>query len=123
MPALRLLLVEDHAATLESLMHLLRTDGHSVTGVENIGDALTAAANHPFDVVISDLGLADGTGVELMEKLRADHGLRGIALSGYGMPEDIARSRAAGFETHLVKPIAIAELRRVVALFGAQKRP
>ncbi|HEX2852544.1 MAG TPA: chemotaxis protein CheB [Opitutaceae bacterium] len=112
---LRLLLVEDHVTTLITLARLLRRDGHEVTTAKTMAEGLAAAAARTFDLVISDLGLPDGTGTELMEKLRAAYGLRGIALSGYGMEEDIARSRDAGFITHLVKPVSIAELRRVLA--------
>ncbi|HEX2853097.1 MAG TPA: ATP-binding protein [Opitutaceae bacterium] len=112
---LRLLLVEDHEATLQTLARLLRRDGHSVVTATTIAEGLAAAAANTFDLVISDLGLPDGTGGVLMEKLRDTYGLRGIALSGYGMEEDLARSLHSGFLTHLVKPIAIAELRRVLA--------
>jgi signal transduction histidine kinase len=113
-PPLRLLLVEDHVSTLKALCHLLQRDGHHVIVATNITDALTAAAVNAFDLVVSDLGLPDGTGNELMGKLRSAYGLRGIALSGYGMEEDLARSRAAGFVAHLVKPVAMADLRRAL---------
>lgn len=109
---LRLLLVEDHESTLQTLASLLRRDGHQVTTANTIANAQTAASQDTFDLVISDLGLPDGNGNQLMARLRATHGLRGIALSGYGMEEDIAQSREAGFVAHLVKPVAIAELRR-----------
>ncbi len=77
-------------------------------------EGLAAAAKENFDVVISDLGLPDGTGFELMEKLRAAHGLRGIALSGYGMDEDLRRSREAGFGAHLTKPVDFGQLERAL---------
>jgi CheY-like chemotaxis protein len=80
-----------------------------------VADATVVAAANTFDLVVSDLGLPDGNGTELMEKLRGTYGLKGIALSGYGMEEDINRSSAAGFIAHLIKPVAIAELRRVLA--------
>jgi DNA-binding response OmpR family regulator len=64
--------------------------------------------------VISDLGLPDGTGDDLMMKLRATYGLRGIALSGYGSEADVVRSKAAGFFTHLVKPVSISDLRAIL---------
>lgn len=111
---LRLLLVEDHENTLQTLLRLLQGDGHSVTTATTLGEALAAAEAGEFDLVVSDLGLPDGTGIELMQKLREDHALRGIALSGYGMEEDIARSREAGFLAHLVKPVHFAELKRVI---------
>ncbi|MEO7599431.1 MAG: CheR family methyltransferase, partial [Opitutus sp.] len=113
--AQRLLLVEDHESTLETLARLLRRDGHFVVTATTVALALAAAARDQFDLVISDIGLPDGTGNELMEKLRADHGLRGVALSGYGMEEDLVRSRAAGFVTSLVKPVRIADLRSTLA--------
>lgn len=112
---LRLLIVEDHVNTLEALRSLLQKDGHQVTIAISVSKALAAAAANTFDLVISDLGLPDGTGVELMRELRNRYGLQGIALSGYGMDDDIASAHRAGFATHLTKPVAIAELRRVIA--------
>jgi signal transduction histidine kinase len=118
---LRVLLVEDHENTLQALSMLLRRDGHHVITASTVANALALAATQPLDLVISDLGLPDGTGTELMEKLRADHGLRGIALSGYGMEDDLARTLDAGFVAHLVKPVSIADLRRaVVAVAGRE---
>jgi signal transduction histidine kinase/ActR/RegA family two-component response regulator len=114
----RLLLVEDHESTLQILSRVLQRDGHHVVTASTVAEALNAAAASNFDLVISDLGLPDGSGTELMMKLRDTYNLRGIALSGYGASEDIARSCDAGFVTHLVKPVAIAELRRVIASFG-----
>ena len=111
---LRLLLVEDHDSTLRALVRLLQRDGHHVTAATSIASALTAAAQATFDLVISDLGLPDGRGTQLMENLRSSYGLRGIALSGYGMQEDITRSQDAGFVAHLVKPVAISDLRRAL---------
>ncbi|MEO6996299.1 MAG: response regulator [Lacunisphaera sp.] len=108
---LHLLLVEDHESTRQTLSLLLQRDGHRVVTTGTVAEALDAAAVNQFDLVISDLGLPDGSGTELMGKLRDTYGLRGIALSGYGTDEDVARSRAAGFVTHLVKPVAIADLR------------
>ncbi|MDB6170375.1 MAG: hypothetical protein JWM88_3239, partial [Verrucomicrobia bacterium] len=119
---LRLLLVEDHTPTLKALTHLLQRDGHHVVACFDLTGALAAAAADTFDLVISDLGLPDGSGTELMEKLRANYGLRGVALSGYGMEDDLSRSHAAGFVTHLIKPVAIADLRRALGSLGPAKR-
>ena len=110
----RLLVVEDHEATLQVLIRLLTAAGHSVIGVKTIAQALAAAAENAFDLVISDLGLPDGTGTELMKQLRDTYGLRGIALSGYGMNDDIARSLAAGFIAHLTKPVDFVHLQRAL---------
>lgn len=112
---LRLLLVDDHLSTLKTLSLVLRRDGHQVASASSVAGALELAAGATFDLVISDLGLPDGSGTELMAKLRDNHGLRGIALSGYGMEDDLARASAAGFIKHLVKPVAIADLRHALA--------
>ena len=104
---LRILLVEDHADTAEAMADLLRLSEHQVTIAGSVGEALAAADGNGggFDVVLSDLGLPDGSGQELMRELARRHGLKGIALSGYGMEEDIQRSREAGFAYHLTKPV------------------
>lgn len=111
---LRLLVVEDHASTLEVLSRLLQRAGHEVVAAGTLASALAAAKSGQFDVVISDLGLPDGTGNELMEILRARYRLRGIALSGYGMEDDVARSRQAGFAAHLTKPVDFRQLQRAL---------
>lgn len=113
-PQLRLLLVEDHESTLHVLSRLLTRAGHQVVTAGTLSDALSAAKNRSFDLVISDLGLPDGTGHELMEIVRARYGLRGIALSGYGMEEDVRRARQAGFAAHLTKPIDFQQLERAL---------
>ncbi len=112
---LRLLVVEDHDPTRQVLTRLLARAGHRITMAGSLAEARAAAAGDRFDLVISDLGLPDGTGLELMSDLRAAHGLRGIALSGYGTDEDLRRSQDAGFVAHLVKPVDINELRRVLS--------
>jgi CheY-like chemotaxis protein len=76
--------------------------------------ALTAAADLPFDLIISDIGLPDGSGIELMQLLNARTPIRGIAVSGYGMEEDIRRSREAGFMAHLTKPINFHQLEEAI---------
>jgi PAS domain S-box-containing protein len=113
-PPMHLLVVEDHEPTLQVLSRLLRRAGHRVTTASSVASALANATTTRFDAIISDLGLPDGTGFELMEKLRVEHGLSGIALSGYGMEEDLRRTELAGFVAHLVKPVDINELRRAL---------
>jgi PAS domain S-box-containing protein len=115
---LRLLVVEDHRATREVLKRLLNRSGHYVAATESVATALAAAAVEQFDAVISDLGLPDGTGNELMMQLRERHGLRGIALSGYGMEKDTERSRESGFVAHLIKPVDFNQLRRTLDALG-----
>lgn len=111
---LRLLVVEDHEPTLKVLNTLLTRSGHQVTAASTVAEGLRVARTGAFDAVVSDLGLPDGTGIELMEKLRAEHQLTGVALSGYGMEEDVRRSKAAGFAAHLVKPVNFEELRQAL---------
>jgi CheY-like chemotaxis protein len=72
--------------------------------------ALRLAATEAFDIVVSDLGLPDGTGYDLMKQIRDRHGIKGVALSGYGMEEDVRRSREAGFLEHIVKPVNVSQL-------------
>ncbi|GAC1470952.1 MAG: hypothetical protein NVSMB9_16600 [Isosphaeraceae bacterium] len=116
----RILLVEDNADTLRVMSRLLKSRGHGVTTATGVDSALEAeAAEGPFDLIISDIGLPDGSGLELMKQIRRRSGARGIALSGYGMEEDLRRSQDAGFVEHLTKPIDFAKLeaaiQRVVA--------
>jgi two-component system sensor histidine kinase/response regulator len=110
----RLLVVEDHEPTIAVLTRLLRCQGHDVMPASTVHDALTLASDHIFDFVISDLGLPDGNGIDLMMQLSNDYGLRGIALTGYGMAEDLAKTEQAGFLAHLVKPINFDQLHRVL---------
>jgi PAS domain S-box-containing protein len=102
---LRILLVEDHGDTARIVARLLSRKGHSVTIAGDVASALRSLGEHEFDLLVSDLGLPDGSGVDLMQELRrrGSH-LPGIALSGYGQDQDIQRSRDAGFAIHLTKP-------------------
>ena len=111
---LRLLLVEDHADTAEVMADLLRSLGHEVAVAGTVAEALAMAdALESLDLVISDLGLPDGSGLDVMRHL-VGRGVRGIALSGYGMEEDVQRSLEAGFEAHLTKPISLQALRDAI---------
>jgi signal transduction histidine kinase/ActR/RegA family two-component response regulator len=112
--AMRILLVEDHEPTAAVLCRLLRRSGHSIKHAPTLAEARRLASLAEFDLVMSDLGLPDGTGLDLMQELRATYGLSGIALSGYGMDADLVRSRKAGFVAHLTKPVDIAHLRRTL---------
>lgn len=112
---LRLLLVDDHEATRTILSRMLTRDGHVVFPAANLREARAVVATQRCDAVISDLGLPDGSGLELMQEIRTLHGWPGLALSGYGQEEDLARSREAGFSRHLTKPVDGARLRRALA--------
>ena len=102
---LRILLVEDHGVTAKLMRTVLTSDGHTVESAGDVATALELASQHAFDLLVSDLGLPDGSGHDLMRELRQrGHTFPGIALSGYGQAEDIQRSREAGFAAHLTKP-------------------
>jgi two-component system, chemotaxis family, CheB/CheR fusion protein len=107
---LRLLLVEDHVDTAKMLGKLLALAGYTVRTAVDAAGALALAACEPFDVMISDIGLPDATGYQLMDQIRQKYGFAGIAMSGYGMEEDFRKSQEAGFSEHLVKPISFAQL-------------
>ncbi len=106
----RILVVDDHADTCLGMQRLLTRRGYQVSVAHSVAEALAAAERSPFDLLISDLGLPDGTGFDLMHALRSRGGPPGIALSGYGMEGDVARSREAGFSEHLIKPVTLEHL-------------
>ena len=106
----RILLVDDHADTLQILGRLLKKWNYTVETADSVQSALKLAAKQKFDLLISDLGLPDGSGLEIMREVKERYGLRGIALSGFGAEEDIQASRDAGFEEHFVKPVSFPAL-------------
>jgi HAMP domain-containing protein/signal transduction histidine kinase len=108
--ALRILLVEDHEDTNRSLTTLLRRRGYQVHSALNFQSALDLSAKEEFDVLISDLALPDGSGIDLIKRLRSKRPVFGIALTGFGMEDDIRKGREAGFQYHLVKPIDLNKL-------------
>ncbi len=107
---MRILLVEDHEDTNRSLTNLLRRRGYYVQSAVDLQSALDLSAEAQFDVLISDLGLPDGSGIDLMQRLRSEQPVLGIALTGYGMEDDIRKSHEAGFKYHLVKPVDLNQL-------------
>ncbi len=112
---LRILLVEDHESTLAVLGKLLSAMQHQVTPARSVAAAEKALEGGSFDLLISDLGLPDGLGYELMQRAKTRYGIKGIALSGYGMDSDIQRSKQAGFLEHLTKPIDLERLEGAIA--------
>ncbi|GEM_PF-4563524 len=112
---LRVLVVEDHGATARILRSLLEADGHEVLLARNLAEARQCIATKDFDLLLSDLGLPDGHGSELPILVKQKRNIPCIALSGYGQPEELERSQRAGFATHLVKPVTMGQLRKVIA--------
>lgn len=118
---LRILLVEDHKDTRTSLQRYLQAAENDVTAAATAHEALEVAASGNFDLVISDLGLPDeGGGLAMMRQLRDRHALKGIAVSGYGMDEDVEQSRAAGFSHHLTKPFSLQRLKSLILEVSGQ---
>jgi signal transduction histidine kinase/CheY-like chemotaxis protein len=112
---LKVLLVEDHPDTSQVMTRLLRNLHHDVQTASSVTAARQLAKTQKFDVLISDIGLPDGTGLELMQSLQAGRPMRGIAMSGFGMEEDVRRSLHAGFHTHLTKPVNLNLLEAAIS--------
>ncbi len=112
---LRILLVDDHPDTCAALERLLQLRGHSVTAAHTMRAALEVAGGSSFDLLISDVGLPDGNGMDLIRYLRIKQPIRGIAISGFGMDSDIRKSLEAGFSEHLVKPVKLEKLEATIA--------
>jgi len=117
---LNILLVEDHKDTRVCLQRLLEAASYRITSAGTAQAALDLAETTRFDLVISDLGLPDLGGHELMRRLHTRFGLPGIALSGYGMETDVEQSRAVGFTHHLTKPVSFDRLKSYVAEFAGK---
>jgi CheY-like chemotaxis protein len=105
-----ILLVEDHQDTAAVLSRALRRKGFRVRTVNTVADAIQMFEAERFDLLISDIGLPDGNGIELLIRLNALRRIPAIALSGYGMERDLEKSRAAGFIEHLIKPVNLDAL-------------
>lgn len=109
-----ILLVDDHQDTLRAMSRLLRRLEHRVVTADCVQGALRAADEERFDLLISDVGLPDGTGLDLMRQLLGRHSIRGIALTGYGSENDLRQTREAGFSAHLTKPIDFRALESAI---------
>jgi CheY-like chemotaxis protein len=111
----RILLVDDHEDTSKVMKLLLERRGYDVTTAATVQASLEAAMHERFDLMISDIGLPDGSGLDLMATLmRNGIPIKGIALSGFGMEEDIRRSKEVGFIEHLTKPISFQKLQDII---------
>ena len=121
--SLRILLVEDHEDTRGILQRLMTRWGHSVTTAASVAEGRNAIASGTFDLLLSDVGLPDGTGHDVIAALREKSDAPAVAMSGYGMEADLARTQAAGFSEHIVKPVAAERLREVLSRFAAPAAP
>jgi signal transduction histidine kinase/ActR/RegA family two-component response regulator len=111
---LRILLVDDHQDTCAALEKLLVHRGHLVAATHNVRSAMEAAVRNQFDLLISDIALPDGSGMELMMQLQAISKMPGIAISGFGNYGDIEKSLQAGFSDHLIKPVKLEKLEAAI---------
>jgi signal transduction histidine kinase/ActR/RegA family two-component response regulator len=118
----RILLIEDHAPTRLTLQQLLLRRSYEVVAAGSVTEARDLMTREHVDFVISDIGLPDGNAYDLMAELRGRLGLTGIALTGYGMESDIARSHAAGFVIHLTKPLRVQSLDEALAKLAEHMR-
>ena len=110
----KILLVDDHQDTCAALEKLLIHRGHLVAATHDVRSAVEAAARSKFDLLISDIALPDGTGMDLMMQVRAISNIPGIAISGFGNNGDIERSLEAGFSEHLIKPVKLDDLEAAI---------
>jgi PAS domain S-box-containing protein len=113
---MKILMVDDHEDTSRVMQRLLETRGYRVRVANSVATALAEARGTRFDLLISDIGLPDGSGLELIREIRKQYtDLPGIALSGFGMEEDVRKSKEAGFIEHLTKPINFSRLQAVIS--------
>ncbi|WP_435015511.1 response regulator [Tundrisphaera sp. TA3] len=121
-PHRRILLVEDDVMTSRIMAKLLRQKGYTVTTANTVAGAL-AVPLADYDFIVSDIGLPDGSGLELMRNILPRHNIPGIALTGYGMEEDIRQSREAGFIAHLTKPLDFSKLDAMIRRVASEAGP
>lgn len=111
---LRILIVEDHRDTRRTLSRLLIHFGHEVLAADNVHRALEIIGSGDIDVLLCDIGLPDGSGYEVIARARQKQPIQAIAITGFGTDKDLQRSKEAGFDFHLVKPIDLHELQTVL---------
>src|SRR5260370_38266343 len=111
---LRIFIIENHEVTASFISLFLRRAGHEVIVVPTAQAALGRDDLASFDVILSDIGLPDVNGWELMKQLRPKTGAFAIAMSGFGGEADGQRSLATGHQHHLVKPFVPAALKDVL---------
>jgi DNA-binding response OmpR family regulator len=111
---LRIFVVEDHPDTLDALCLYLRHVGHTVRCARTKKEALKKISGEDYDVLISDIGLSDGNGWDLIREMGDFRPQFAIAMSGYGTVADCERSAEAGFRHHLIKPVSLEKLAAVL---------
>jgi signal transduction histidine kinase/CheY-like chemotaxis protein len=116
---LRVLIVEDHLDTRRALERILLRWGHDVETAGSVSEGVKRAAAFQPQLLISDIGLPDGTGVDLLAQVPHSEEFQAIAMSGYGMESDVEQTKAAGFQDHLVKPVSADRLKEAIQRLAA----
>jgi PAS domain S-box-containing protein len=111
---LKLLLVEDHADTARAVVRLLQNRGYKVKTATSVKSATELTNGEQFDVLLCDIGLPDGTGFDFIKKIRETRQTPAIALTGFGMRQDVERAERAGFNAHLTKPVNFQKLEATI---------
>jgi signal transduction histidine kinase len=119
----RILIVEDHADTARLIARILEKSGHTVRHAGRVDAALEILGQQSFDILLSDVGLPDRPGYELMQAVKVNYGIPGIAMTGYAMEEDVRNCHAAGFSEHLVKPVDLQLLEQTIERVLAGSSP
>ncbi|WP_028216439.1 hybrid sensor histidine kinase/response regulator [Paraburkholderia oxyphila] len=119
--ALEILLIEDHEDTAEVMSQLIRALGHEVAVATSVAGALALTAAQRFDLVVSDIGLPDGSGIDFIRAFRKESAAPAIALTGFGTDDDVRRSIDAGFTAHLTKPVNFEQLERLIEEMVTQR--
>ncbi len=124
-PQTSFLIVDDSEDTIAMLEQLLRVSGANVTTASNGADALRLASENEFDVILSDISMPEMDGFEFLQRLRQIEGRQHVpvvAITGFGRSDDIERARAAGFYSHLTKPLNIQALADVLDQLARHRR-
>jgi PAS domain S-box-containing protein len=119
--SLSVLMIEDHEDTALVMARLIEDMGHRVVPANSVASAIDVLTRQKFDLIISDIGLPDGNGISLIHAVRAFCDAPAIALTGYGMHEDVERCLQAGFNRHVTKPVTLEALRQIIAEVSAKK--
>jgi len=112
---MRILVVEDHGDTRRVLLSMLTRWGYEVSAADSVASGLEFVKAKHFDVLLSDIGLPDGDGYDLVIAAKQICDFKAVALTAYGSADDVSRGRAAGFDHHLTKPVDFQELRSVLS--------
>jgi PAS domain S-box-containing protein len=112
-----ILLVEDHEDSAEVMSRLLRSKGYLVEKCATVAEAEKFMRDRQFNLLLSDIGLPDGTGIDLIREVRRHSTVPAIALTGFGMDQDISRYKEAGFDAHLTKPVNFQKLEMIINQF------